>query len=169
MELIALDHATMEALAAGDLPSALRTAPVALGPFFASDDQRGVWARRALQIAQDPQEAHWVTRIVWDPVERRAVGRAGFHGRPDHRGMVEVGYEIDPTLRRRGYARAALEAMLAWAEGEIEVHVVRASVSPDNDPSLRLIEQFGFQLVGDQWDDEDGRELVFERDARTRD
>ena len=37
-----------------------------------------------------------------------------------------------------------------------------ASVSPDNQPSLNLIDQFGFERTGEQWDEEDGLEWVFE-------
>lgn len=166
VDLVALDRQTMLALADGDLAGAQRTSPIPLTSFFASDDQRAVWRRRAQQIAADPGEAHWVTRVVWDPLLRCAVGRAGFHGRPDARGMVEVGYEIDPHYRRRGYARAALTELVEWASLEPEVKVVRASVSPDNGPSLSLILSFGFVQVGEQWDDEDGRELVHEMSLR---
>jgi L-amino acid N-acyltransferase YncA len=38
-----------------------------------------------------------------------------------------------------------------------------ASVSPHNAPSLSLVRSFGFRHVGDQIDEIDGLELVFER------
>ena len=41
--------------------------------------------------------------------------------------------------------------------------MVRASVSPENVASLALIRSYGFQHVGEQWDEKDGRELIFER------
>jgi RimJ/RimL family protein N-acetyltransferase len=93
---------------------------------------------------------------------RLAVGRAGFHGPPDPSGMVEVGYAVDPVYRRLGYARAALEQMLQRAAREPSVHTVRASVRPDNEASLRLVMQYGFVEVGEQWDEEDGLEAIFE-------
>jgi RimJ/RimL family protein N-acetyltransferase len=36
--------------------------------------------------------------------------------------MVEIGYAVDPAYRRRGYARAALEALLQRAAREPRVH-----------------------------------------------
>jgi [ribosomal protein S5]-alanine N-acetyltransferase len=48
------------------------------------------------------------------------------------------------------------------------VRTVRASISPDNIASRRLVEQYGFVEVGEQWDDEDGLERVFEVDAGSR-
>ena len=76
--------------------------------------------------------------------------------------MVEVGYSIDPQFRRQGYARAALLALLGRARLEPGVATVRASVSPGNVASRDLVLSSGFVQVGQQEDDEDGLELVYE-------
>ncbi|WP_231499988.1 GNAT family N-acetyltransferase [Saccharothrix sp. NRRL B-16314] len=93
------------------------------------------------------------------------VGHGGFHGPPDESGMVEIGYAIDPAFRRRGYARATLVELLRRSAAEPDVRTVRATISPDNAASLATIAGFGFVEVGEQWDDEDGLELIFERPA----
>jgi RimJ/RimL family protein N-acetyltransferase len=113
-------------------------------------------------VVDDPSSAAWVTGAIWDTETDVVVGRAGFHGPPDDDGMVEVGYSVDPACRRRGYAKAALASMLERAAADPAITVVRVSVSPGNVASLGLIAQFGFVQVGDQWDDDDGLELVFE-------
>ena len=140
--------------------------PVPLSAYLAGPQCRGLWRMRSEQCDQDQASAAWVTGIVWDERQLLAVGAAGFHGPPDNGGMVEIGYRIDPAHRRRGYARAALEALLARAAREPDVHRVRVSIRPDNLPSSRLALQYGFQQVGDQWDEEDGLELVYELDVR---
>ncbi|WP_245996952.1 GNAT family N-acetyltransferase [Nocardia pseudobrasiliensis] len=117
---------------------------------------------RSAQSEQNPASADWVTGAIWDEQQRTAVGRAGFHGLPDAAGMVEIGYAVDPVYRRRGYARAALEALLRRASREPEVRTVRVSISPDNLASYRLTSQYGFVEVGQQWDEEDGLEIVYE-------
>ncbi len=43
---------------------------------------------------------------------------------------------------------------------------VRASVSPENAASLGTIAPFGFVQVGEQMDEIDGLELIFERPVR---
>ena len=48
------------------------------------------------------------------------------------------------------------------AAAEPGVSTLRATISPDNSASLATISGFGFTEVGDQWDEEDGRELIFE-------
>ena len=43
-----------------------------------------------------------------------------------------------------------------------DVKTVRATISPDNAASLALIGSYPFVENGEQWDDEDGREIIFE-------
>jgi RimJ/RimL family protein N-acetyltransferase len=117
---------------------------------------------RARQVAEHPDQAPWVTRLVVDRALGAVVGRAGFHGPPDEAGMVEVGYETLPEQRRLGYARAAFTALLDVARRHPQVRVLRATIAPGNEPSRALVAQYGLVEVGAQWDDEDGVETIFE-------
>ena len=168
IELVQLDGAALRALADGDLPTAEASAPVPLSPYLAGPDCRSVWEIRAVQVVVDPPSADWITRVVWDPDRRLAVGRAGFHAPPDDDGMVEVGYSIDPAHRRQGYARAALRALLERAADDPAVRTVRASVAPDNVASRDLVLGEGFVEVGEQVDEVDGLEIVYEVAAGAR-
>lgn len=76
--------------------------------------------------------------------------------------MVEVGYEVASDHRRQGHARAAMLIMMGVAVEEPSVKVIRATFTPDNVASRTLIESFGFIHTGEQIDDEDGLELIFE-------
>ncbi len=161
IELVQLPDDVIHALAAGDLAAATAGCDLPLTPFFVRADRR-VWERRSEQIREHPDHAVWVTRVIWDAGRGVVVGRAGYHGPPDGAGMVEVGYSVDPEYRRQGYARAALEALLERAAAEPAVRIVRASVRPDNEPSRNLVLQYGFQETGEQWDEEDGLEILYE-------
>ena len=162
VEIVQLDAAALRGLGDGDQAAAERTSPVPLSPYLAGDECRRVWEIRAEQVVEDPASATWITGIVWDPDRRLAVGRAGYHGPPDADGMVEVGYSIDPQFRRQGYARAALRVLLARAEAEPDVRTFRATISPDNLASRDLVLAHGLVEVGEQWDDEDGLEIIYE-------
>jgi RimJ/RimL family protein N-acetyltransferase len=162
VRILHLDAPVFHALAAGDRATAEAIGPVPLSPYLAGPECQGLWRRRAEQCDKDPAAAAWVTGIVWDETRSLAVGAAGFHGPPDEDGRVEIGYRIDPGHRRRGYARAALESLLARAEREPDVRLVRVSIRPDNLPSSNLALQYGFRAIGDQWDDEDGLEIIYE-------
>ncbi len=162
VRVVQLDRAVIDALAGGDLTAANKAGTIALTPYLVGPECRGVWARRSRQIALDPVSAAWITGAVLDTDRALVVGRAGYHGPPDAEGMVEIGYAIDPAHRRQGYARAAVEALLDRASQEPDVRMVRATISPGNAPSRLLVAQYGFVEVGEQWDDEDGLETIFE-------
>jgi RimJ/RimL family protein N-acetyltransferase len=165
VRIVHLSGPVFRALAEGDIAAANAVSPVPLSPYFAGAEWRGVWLRRSRQAEEDPASAAWVTGVIWDEARQLAVGRAGYHGPPDAAGLVEIGYAVDPAHRRRGYARAALEALLQRAATEPQVHTVRVTISPDNTASYRLASQYGFTEVGEQWDDEDGLEIIYEVDA----
>jgi RimJ/RimL family protein N-acetyltransferase len=166
IDLVQLSPSVLRALADGDLAAANRAGPIPLGAYFVSPEWRSTWRRRASQVEDDPTSAAWITRAIVDAERGVAVGRAGFHGPPDTAGMVEVGYAVDPDFRRRGFARAALVALLKWARDDVSVQMVRATIGPDNLASRALVSQYGFVEVGEQWDDEDGLEIIFEVAAR---
>jgi RimJ/RimL family protein N-acetyltransferase len=166
VRIVHLSAPVFRALAEGDLAAANAVSPVPLSAYLAGPEGRGTWKRRSEQVGQDPSSAEWVTGVIWDEQRQVAVGRAGFHGPPDSSGMVEIGYAVDPSYRRRGYARAALEALLQRAAREPRVQTVRVTISPDNTASYDLASQYGFAEVGEQWDEEDGLEIIYEADAR---
>jgi RimJ/RimL family protein N-acetyltransferase len=162
VRIVQLDPATLAALADGDLDRAAATSPVPLTPWLAGPESVGTWRFRAKQAVETPEDLPWITGVLWDDELRQAVGKAGFHASPDDDGMVEVGYAVDPEYRRRGYARAALELLMDRARSEPSVRTLRATVSPENAASLALIAQYPFVEVGEQWDEEDGLETIFE-------
>lgn len=55
---------------------------------------------------------------------------------------LELGYHIFRPYRRRGYAREACEAVIAYAEQELSCRI-RAAVKPDNIVSVRLLKKLG--------------------------
>ncbi|SEO68230.1 GNAT family N-acetyltransferase [Trujillonella endophytica] len=162
VEVLSLSGPVFAALAAGNLAAATAAAPAPLPAGFADPAWRPLWRMRADQVAADPAAAAWVTGVVVDPDRGVVVGRAGFHGPPDDRGMVEIGYAVLPEHRRRGYARAALAVLLDRARRDPRISVVRLSIAPSNAASRAVARPFGFREVGTQADDVDGPEVVYE-------
>ena len=162
VRLVEIPAEAMRALVEGDLDRASSLTGTPLSPYLASDECTWLWRVRLDQGDRDPASRHWVARAAVAEPDGPVVGHAGFHGPPDESGMVEVGYAVDPAYRRRGYARAMVRALLDWAGSELGVTRVRASIGPDNEASLATIRGFGFARTGEQWDDEDGLEIVYE-------
>ena len=93
------------------------------------------------------------------------VGRIGFHGKPDERGMVEVGYEMEPARWRRGHARAAMRIIVDVAKAIQGVKVLRASVEEGNWISRRVVEGEGLKMVGRERHERRGLVDIFEMDV----
>jgi RimJ/RimL family protein N-acetyltransferase len=160
--LVPMPFAVLDALLGGDRAPAtelLGAAP----PEWWAEESRHVFELRRDQLQSDPAELQWLLRAMVTRAEpATVVGQIGFHEPPDERGFVEVGYAVFSEFRRRGYAEEACRALYAWAAGQPRVNGVRASVAPDNGPSLALAAKFGFVQTGTQIDEIDGLELVFE-------
>jgi L-amino acid N-acyltransferase YncA len=60
---------------------------------------------------------------------------------------VEMSIYVDSDRRQRGAGRALMEALLVRAE-EVGHHAVIGQIVANNEPSLRLAEEMGFQRVG---------------------
>ena len=163
IRLVRLSLETLDALLAEDLDTARSLSGAALTPYFI--EHNWLWMIRRRQIDVNPASGYWFARaaVTEDDV---VVGHVGFHGPPDERGMVEVAYSVDPAHRRQGLGRAMLSTALDWAAAEPAVRVVRASISPENAASLATLQPFGFTHVGEQWDEEDGLELLYEKTVR---
>jgi RimJ/RimL family protein N-acetyltransferase len=167
VRFVRLPPGVLEALLAGDLAAARIATGVPLSDWFQSDEVTWLWRMRLDQIAVDPRAADWIIRASVSVPDGLVIGAGGFHGPPDSAGVVEIGYSTDPRYRRRGYARAMVAELLRWAAEEPSVVTVRASISPHNAASLATIDGFGFTRIGEQWDDKDGTEYLFERPARS--
>jgi [ribosomal protein S5]-alanine N-acetyltransferase len=169
VSLVAVPPPVIHALAAGHHEQARALSEVDLTPYLLGPDCTNLWSMRSRQLAADPQSAMWITRIIVvndsPAASASVVGLAGFHGPPDENGMVEIGYRVDPFHRRQGFARSALEILLDVAAADPSVSIVRATISPDNAASRLLIGRYHFEEVGEQWDDEDGLEIIFHRPA----
>jgi [ribosomal protein S5]-alanine N-acetyltransferase len=166
VRLLTLPVDAMLLLLDGELAAAGAAAGVELTDYFLTEESRWLWRLRIDQIRRDPASQYWIARAALDAQSGYVVGHAGFHGPPDDEGMVEVGYSVDPHYRRHGYAKAMLRELLSRARSEPGVRTVRASISPDNAASLATVHGFGFVEVGEQWDEQDGLELVLELPAR---
>lgn len=168
LDLISLPPSFLEVSLAGDSEAAAQW----LGMPVPADwlEQRWLMQYRLDQLRNDPSVQPWLLRAIVLREERVMVGHAGFHAPPGDPYLqeyapggsgVEIGYTVYPLSRRRGYATEACAALMDWAtQQQPNVRFV-ASIRPDNEPSRRIAQHFGFQKVGSHVDERDGVEDVF--------
>lgn len=119
-------------------------------------------AWRVPQVLADPGVNRWFVRWMVLRATREIVGSLSFHGPPDEHGMIEIGLGVHESFRRQGYAREALIGMWRWASSQPGVQVFRYTVDPTNEPSVELVRGMGFVRVGQQIDEIDGPEDIYE-------
>jgi RimJ/RimL family protein N-acetyltransferase len=164
LELVLMSVPLMEALKRRDLEAATAELGAEV-PAWLADDMQDFLDYRLAQLREDPSVHNWLGRVMVLTEEdgsRRVIGSIGFHGAPDEEGRLEIGYRVDPSYRNRGFARESATAMYRWAHDKHGISRFLGSISPDNIPSLNLIEEYGYVLIGEHMDDIDGLELVFE-------
>ena len=162
LELVSLSKAFLAASLAGERAQAERLGGFQLPPAWPGTHEP-LLRLRLEDLEGDASLQPWLLRALVRPGPGRfMVGYVNFHGAPDARGAVELGYEVFPEHRRQGYAGETVRAMIAWAQREHGIRHFVASVSPGNAPSLAMVRKLGFTQTGSRWDEVDGEELVFE-------
>ncbi|HEY7464142.1 MAG TPA: GNAT family N-acetyltransferase [Candidatus Limnocylindria bacterium] len=164
LELHLLSLQELEELAVGNATGLATRIDAEVGEAWVSE-VAGLAGFRARQLRERPGDEPWLLRAIVTAEadeRRRAIGYLNFHAGPDERGMVEIGYTLMPDARGRGYAIEAVRGAFEWATQEFGIRRFRASISPGNERSENLIFKLGFVRTGEQWDDRDGLEYVYE-------
>ena len=128
-------------------------------------DFQGPLAWRVPQVKVDPSCNKWFVRWIVLKERQEVIGSTSFHGAPDSEGMLEIGLGIESEYQRQGFAKEALLGMWRWALTFTEVKTFRYTVSPDNTPSIAVVKYFGFDFKGQQMDEIDGAEDIYEMSA----
>lgn len=126
----------------------------------------GPLAWRVPQVKENAEVNKWFVRFIVRADSREIIGSTSFHGAPDASGMIEIGLGIEEAFQRQGFAKEALTGMWLWACESPEVKTLRYTVSPDNLASIKVIEYFGFAFKGQQMDEIDGPENIYEESAK---
>lgn len=125
-------------------------------------DNSGPLGWRVPQVKVDPSVNKWFVRWIVLKETAEVIGSTSFHGVPDADGMMEIGLGIEEPFQNKGYAKESLKGMWSWVSQFPEVKTLRYTVSPDNLPSIAVINYFGFEYKGQQIDEEDGPENIYE-------
>jgi len=102
----------------------------------------------AMAVRRDPAGLGWYTWYVVRLARRALIGQAGFKGRPDSRGSVEIGYSLLPPFHGAGYGTELVHALAAWAFRHGTVMRVLADTYPELVASVRVLEKNGFACTG---------------------
>ena len=117
---------------------------------------------RAPRVAANPEFAKYLLRVAVLKQSSTIIASAGFHNAPDPAGMIEIGFGVDKAYQNLGYGQEILHGMWRWIANDPQVKTLRYTVSPENLVSLHIIKKLNFNLIGEQIDEKDGLELIYE-------
>lgn len=111
----------------------------------------------ALEHLRRAPSAHraWSMQFFVDDATGHLVGSGGYAAPPVER-TAEIGYEVAPEFRGRGFGTAAARALVEGAVASGEVDHVIAHTLPGSNPSTGVLAALGFEKVADQQDPEVG-------------
>ena len=118
-----------------------------IAPGWPSADLEDAIPVYTAQLEQDAHTLGWGLWLMIEPASNVMVGDAGFKGRPDALGRVEIGYGVAPGERGKGYATEAASALIDWAKHQ-GVKVITAECLDHNAPSVRVLEKTRFRRIG---------------------
>ena len=75
----------------------------------------------------------------------KMIGDIGLHFFEENLMEAEIGYTISPDFQGKGYGLEAVREILNYLFGKLCKHRVFASVDPDNNPSIALLEKIGMR------------------------
>jgi len=120
---------------------------------------------RLPRIRQNPEYAKYLLRVAVLKDNPIIIASAGFHDAPDNDGMIEIGFGVDKKYQGRGFGQELLHGMWSWVVNDPLVKTLRYTVSPDNLISQHIIKKLGFKHNGQQIDEVDGPEDIYELSA----
>lgn len=85
---------------------------------------------------------------LWSVVDKESgllIGRAGVEQKEEY---AEIGYLIATEYQGKGYATEVCREILRYAEGNLGLTGIRATVHRDNIASRKLCEKLGFRNIG---------------------
>jgi RimJ/RimL family protein N-acetyltransferase len=122
-----------DAILAGERPGDMRVA----------DDYPTEFSAGMAHAVGTEGQLHYFVHRLEDDVVVGEIGAAFV----DDEGTIEIGYAVVESQRNRGYATAAVEALVAEAREASEVRRIVAHAPLERPESGRVLEKAGFAMV----------------------
>lgn len=87
----------------------------------------------------------WIIYVITRSGKNRCLGLIGFYQFTDA-GEAEIGYEILPSEQGKGIASIAIKRAIHIAQNELQLKVIKATISSNNIASIALVKKAGFRM-----------------------
>ncbi|WP_214765802.1 MULTISPECIES: GNAT family N-acetyltransferase [unclassified Exiguobacterium] len=98
-------------------------------------------------LEQDPSLLFWGSWLIIRQADDVIIGDAGFKGKPDRDGEVEIGYGLLEHYWQNGYATEAVAGLIQWARQTTAVSNIAAKTDATNRGSIRVLEKVNMERL----------------------
>jgi ribosomal-protein-alanine N-acetyltransferase len=85
--------------------------------------------------------------ILIEKVKKAIIGGICFHGEPNEKGEVEIGYGTDLEFRNKGYMTESISGLIHWIRENKDVRAITAETDNSNISSIKVLEKNNFKLI----------------------
>ncbi len=89
----------------------------------------------------------WIMWAIAEKDNPRLMGTICLWQIDEIMATADIGYEMMPEFQRKGYIKEAIEPIIDYAFDNLQLKAIEAESSPENVPSLALLEYFGFEEI----------------------
>ncbi len=105
--------------------------------------------RNNLQLGLSNYRTTIKSFMLFDKKSGKAIGKSGFHNWYKEHSRAELGYRmIDETMKGKGIMSEAIAEIIRYGFEKMNLNRIEAYVSPQNEPSLRLMNRNNFTREG---------------------
>lgn len=108
------------------------------------------------KLSKNEEEGGWWTYFPVHKNDNKLIGSGGYKGKPTEDGAVELGYEIAPDYRNRGFATEMTKGLIEIAFKAKNVNLVMAHTLGHENPSTKVLRKCGFEKVEEINDPDEG-------------
>lgn len=100
---------------------------------------------REMKAQQPGAPGEWFQWAIELRASGEMIGDCAFYLLRQDTRQAEIGVTLAKQFQGQGYAREAIQRLLAYLFDELELHRVCANCDPENGPAWQILERMGFR------------------------
>ncbi len=112
-----------------------------------TDDTKDILPIINETLEKDKVPSGFETWMIIKKDNMQVIGDIGFHGKPNEKGEVEIGYGLVEAERKKGFGLEALNAIINWLTFKENVKIIKADCLISNIPSAKILKKVGMKEI----------------------
>ncbi|BEP28501.1 GNAT family N-acetyltransferase [Helicovermis profundi] len=98
-------------------------------------------------LKEKKDKYYWYMWIIVNIELNTIIGDAGFKGKPNNEGLIDIGYSIDEKYRKNGFATECANGLVKWAFTKKKVKGITAACKENNTNSINVLLKLNMKKI----------------------